>query len=94
MIFGLSEQTHRACPGSRRKLPNTRVSLRFEYRNLLDFCGEKKINLENQLRIYESFCMRQSTQKAVINTWLPDQGNRYLANRACGVTCGNWCSYQ
>lgn len=52
MIFGLSEQTHRACMGSGLRLPNTLPFLMFDYMNLLDFCGKKKkINLEIQIYI-------------------------------------------
>lgn len=50
MIFGLSQQTHRAYTGSRLKLPNTLPVLRYDYMYLLDFC-EKKICIEIQIRI-------------------------------------------
>lgn len=44
MIFGLSEQTHRARVGSRPKLPNTLPFLRSDYMNLLDFREKKNLS--------------------------------------------------
>lgn len=41
MRFSLSEKAHTVCKDSRLRLP-TSPFLRFDYMDLLDFCGKKK----------------------------------------------------